>query len=435
MNRRQLWRDLSRFPWRNTAAVLGERFREDRLGLTASSLTFTTTIALVPFFTLALALFTVFPMFATMQGRLQRWLVDSLVPENISRQVLGYLTQFASKASGLGIAGLGVLLVTAIALILTIDRTLNNIWRVPRPRPLGQRILIYWAAITLGPLVLAASLSTTAWVFTASRGIFHDGSALKLLFDALEFLLLAAGMAALYHYVPNTHVRWSHAWAGGVFVAAAIEVAKRVLTWYLGTVPTYSVLYGAFATVPILLVWIYVAWVIVLLGAVIAAYLPSLLTGVARRGGGPGWPMQLAVEALQHLERARAQPFKGLGASELVARMRVDALQLAAVLEALVALDWVGELAEVEETRDPRYVLLADPDATPLAPLAEALMLPRSPSLEGLWTRGALDALRLRDVLAKDEPPEKAAVDPQAVQNLMRPSQMSRYMTQSPMKL
>jgi len=435
MNRRQLWRDLSRFPWRNTAAVLGERFREDRLGLTASSLTFTTTIALVPFFTLALALFTVFPMFATMQGRVQRWLVDSLIPENISRQVLGYLTQFASKASGLGIAGLGVLLVTAVALILTIDKTLNNIWRVPRPRPLGQRILIYWAAITLGPLVLAASLSTTSWVFTASRGIFHDGSVLKLLFDALEFVLLAAGMAALYHYVPNTHVRWSHAWAGGVFVAAAIEIAKRVLTWYLGSVPTYSVLYGAFATVPILLVWIYVAWVIVLLGAVIAAYLPSLLTGVARRGGGPGWPMQLAVEALQHLERARALPFKGLGAGELVARMRVDALQLAAVLETLVALDWVGELAEAEDTRDPRYVLLAEPDRTPVAPLAEALMLPRARSVEGLWTAAPLDALRLRDLLPKDAPGGPPEPDPQAVQNLMRPSQMSRYMAQSPMKL
>ena len=129
MNRQQLWRDLSRFPWGNTAAVLGERFREDRLGLTASSLTFTTTIAMVPFFTVALALFTVFPMFAKLQGRLQRWLIESLIPDNIARQVLGYLTQFSRQANKLGIAGLAVLLVTAIALILTIDKTLNNIWR------------------------------------------------------------------------------------------------------------------------------------------------------------------------------------------------------------------------------------------------------------------------------------------------------------------
>jgi membrane protein len=397
MNRRQWWRDLSHFPWRNTAAVLGERFREDRLGLTASSLTFTTTIAMVPFFTVALALFTVFPMFAKMQGRLQRWLIESLIPDNIARQVLGYLNQFASKASGLGIAGLIVLLITAIALILTIDKTLNNIWRVRTPRPFAQRVLIYWAAITLGPLILAVSLSTTSYVFSASREVV-GGAMVKLVFDGFEFLLLAAGMASLYHYVPNTHVRWAHAWAGGLFVAAAIEIAKRVLAYYLSLVPTYSVLYGAFATFPILLVWIYVAWVIVLLGAVIAAYLPSLLTGVARRGGTAGWPMQLAMEVLQHLAHAQAEPARGVGAADLVARMRVDALQLAPVLETLVVLDWIAPLDEQTADENPRYVLLADP-ATPMAPLLEALLMPRAEPLEGLWREGPLHGLRLGEVL------------------------------------
>ena len=398
MNRQQLWRDLSRFPWGNTAAVLGERFREDRLGLTASSLTFTTTIAMVPFFTVALALFTVFPMFAAMQGRVQRWLIESLIPDNIARQVLGYLNQFASKASGLGVAGLVVLLVTAIALILTIDKTLNSIWRVRTRRPFAQRVLIYWAAITLGPLVLALSLSTTAYVFSVSRDVVGRGM-LKLVFDTFEFVLLAGGVASLYHYVPNTHVKWVHAWAGGVFVAAAIELAKRVLAYYLSLVPTYSVLYGAFATVPILLVWIYVAWVIVLLGAVIAAYLPSLVTGVARRGGTAGWPLQLAVEALQHLAQARAAPARGLGAAELVTRMKVDALQLAPVLETLVALDWIGPLAEEPDNEDPRYVLLADPAGTRLEPLLKELLMPQAPALDNLWQKGPLRTLMLQDVL------------------------------------
>jgi membrane protein len=397
MNRRQLWRDLSRFPWRNTAAVLGERFREDRLGLTASSLTFTTTIAMVPFFTVALALFTVFPMFAKMQGRLQRWLIESLIPDNIARQVLGYLNQFASKASGLGIAGLIVLLITAIALILTIDKTLNNIWRVRTPRPFAQRVLIYWAAITLGPVILAVSLSTTSYVVSATSDVVGRGM-VKLFFDTFEFVLLAVGMASLYHYVPNTNVRWSHAWAGGLFVAAAIEIAKRVLAYYLSLVPTYSVLYGAFATFPILLVWIYVAWVIVLLGAVIAAYLPSLLTGVARRGGAAGWPLQLAMETLQHLARAQATLAKGMGAGELVTRMRVDALQLAPVLETLVALDWIAPLAEEPADEDPRYVLLADP-STSIEPLLKELLMPQAEPLEDLWQKGPLRSLRLGDVL------------------------------------
>ena len=131
--------DIAAFPWRSTVHTLHERFRADRLGLTASSLTFTTTIALVPLMTVALAIFSAFPMFGKLQVALQRWLVESLVPENIARQVLGYLTQFAGQASRLGSLGVVVLFVTALALVLTIDRTLNGIWRVRRPRPLAQR--------------------------------------------------------------------------------------------------------------------------------------------------------------------------------------------------------------------------------------------------------------------------------------------------------
>ena len=400
MNYRQWGKDLSRFPWRNTAAVLTGRFRADRLGLTASSLTFTTIIALVPFFTVALALFTVFPMFATMQGRVQRWLVESLIPDNIARQVLSYLSQFASKANGLGATGLIFLLVSAIALMLTIDKTLNNIWRVHRPRPFAQRVLIYWAAITLGPLILAVSLSTTSYVFSASGQLMGEGEgALRLLFNTLEFLLLAGGLASLYHYVPNTRVKWAHAWTGGIFVAAAIEIAKRVLGYYLSQVPAYSMIYGAFATVPILLVWIYTAWVIVLLGAVIAAYLPSLLSGVARPGGSAGWPFQLAIEALQQLQGAQTASQRGLGANELVQRLRVDALQLAPVLETLVGLDWIAPLAEDPANEDPRYVLLVDPDTTSLKPLIGQLLLPRVEALEPVWTYGPLAAMRLRDAL------------------------------------
>lgn len=404
--------ELSHFPWKTTAQTLRERFREDHLGLTASSLTFTTILALVPFFTVALAVFTAFPIFGKLQEALQGWLVSSLVPDSISRQVLGYLTLFASKASSLGAAGFSILLATALALILTIDRTLNDIWRVQRLRPLGQRVLIYWAAITLGPLLMGASLALTSYVMSASGGLVKrlpDG--VQLLFDSIQFVVLAGGMAALYHYVPNTPVKWRHAWTGGLFVAVCIELAKKVLAVYLGKVPTYSVVYGAFATLPILLVWIYVAWVIVLLGAVVTAYLPSLLAGVARRGTVAGWTFQLAVEVLQALHRARQQPAKGLRPSQLAQLLRVDGLQLAPVLEALTALDWVGQVndAAVGEAVVPesRYVLLANPGATPLAPLVQRLLLERSESLQPLWAKARLEGLLLEDVLqtsARTEP-------------------------------
>jgi len=276
---------------------------------------------------------------------------------------------------------------------------------VRRLRPLGQRVLIYWAAITLGPLLLGGSLALTSYALSASRGLVDQlPGGLRLLFDSLEFFVLAAGMAGLYHYVPNTQVNWRHAWAGGVFVAVCIELAKKGLALYVAKVPTYSAVYGTFATLPILLVWTYVAWVIVLLGAVVAAYLPSLLAGVARRSGHQGWNFELAVEVLQQLHAARQTRVHGLRLDELAQRLRVDALQLEPPLDALLGLDWVGRLQEEDEATqrqaEPRYVLLADPQATPLAPLVQRLLLERSASLEGLWGRAGLDGLRLGDVLA-----------------------------------
>jgi membrane protein len=400
MDFRTLLQDLSRFPWKSTAGTLRERFREDRLGLTASSLTFTTTIALVPFFTVALAVFTAFPMFGKLQGALQQWLVQSLVPETIARQVLGYLTQFAGKASRLGAVGLAALFFTAFALVLTIDRTLNGIWRVKRPRPLAQRVLIYWAAITLGPLLLAASLSLTSYALSASRGVVSAiPGALGMLLEVVEFALLASGLAALYRFVPNTPVRAAHAWSGALFAAIALEGAKKLLAIYFGKVPTYSAVYGAFATVPILLVWIYVAWVIVLLGAVVAAYLPSLIAGTRRRATAHGWQFQLAIEVLQQLQQVRASARRGLSAGELSQALEVDPLQLEPVLETLIALDWVGRLNEVEDQEHTRYLLLADVESTSLEPLLRHLLLPASAATERLWKSGNWSGVYLRDAL------------------------------------
>ena len=370
------------------------------MGLTASSLTFTTSIALVPFFTVALAVFTAFPMFSKLQQALQAWLVESLIPDNIARQVLGYLTQFSGQASKLGIAGLAVLVVTAIALILTIDRTLNSIWRVRKPRPLAQRVLIYWAAITLGPLVLAASLSVTSYVVSASSGLVGAmPMSVRFFLDMAQFFLVAGGMAALYRYVPNTYVKWAHAFAGGLFVAAGLETAKKLVGIYLSAVPTYSMVYGAFAALPILLVWIYVSWVIVLLGAAIAAYLPSLLAGVVRRGSSHGWHFQLAIEVLQHLDRARSTELMGMSASQLAESLEIDGLQLEPVLETLVALDWAGQLNDAQGRPEARYLLLVQPDATLLEPLMQKLLLEQAPSVKKLWEKGHWCALRLRDAL------------------------------------
>ena len=402
IDRFKVWlHDVASVRWLDAAHTLRERFREDRLGLTASSLTFTTTIALVPFFTVALAVFTAFPMFAKFQDVLQKWLVESLVPDNIARQVLGYLSQFAGKASKLGVVGLAALLGSALALIFTIDRTLNSIWRVRARRPFGQRVLIYWAAITLGPVVLGASLSMTSYALSASKGLVGAmPGGVGLLLDVLQFLLVAGGMAAMFHYVPNTFVRWGHAWMGGLFVSTLMELAKKLLALYLSKVPTYSAVYGAFATLPILLVWIYMAWVIVLLGAALTAYVPSLIAGIPRRRSGMGWQFQLALEVLRELDLAASLPTKGQTMAQLCITLAVDAQRVEPVVEALIALDWIGQLNEADVYgAEARYVLLAAPEQVTLAPLMDRLLLPRNASSEKLWQGGQWSASSLRQVI------------------------------------
>ncbi|MDB5819305.1 MAG: putative ribonuclease transrane protein [Rhizobacter sp.] len=389
---------LSTWPWLDTVKTLNLRFREDRLGITAGSLTFTTIIALVPLVTVTLAIFTAFPMFATFRSALETWFLQSLVPNNIAQPVLEALTQFASKAKGLGTVGLVFLLFTALALMLTIDRTLNSIWRVAKPRPIAQRVLVYWAAATLGPLLLGVSLTVTSEAVSASRG--WTGA----MPDSFAWLLTVAGfglqvlaMAALFHSVPNTVVRWRHATAGGLFVAIGFEVAKRLLAWYVSSVPTYSMLYGTFATVPIFLIWIYFGWVIVLLGAVIAAYAPSLQMRVVRRRVVPGYRFHLAVAMLRQLVRARSVGERGLSAAQISQTLRTDPLQIEPILDLLVGIDWAARL---DEAGDARYVLLVDAPTTSATPLLRRMLLDPEPDLQGFWRRAQLDSMSLEEMLA-----------------------------------
>jgi membrane protein len=393
---------LADFPWRHATQTLRARFREDRLGQTAGSLTYTTVIALVPMLTVALAVITAFPVFSDFQTVLQKRLVESFVPDNISRQVLGYLTQFANKASRLGAAGVMALLLTALALVFTIDRTLNAIWRVRRRRPLAQTMLLYWAAVTLGPLLMGASFVLMSQVVAASQGLIADTpDGLRLLLNGLEFGLMVWAVSALFKYVPYTQVRWSHALVGGLWVALATEAARKVLVYYFGKMSTYSSIYGAFASLPILLIWIYLAWTIVLIGAVLVANLPSLVGGIKRDGRSVGWRFQLALEVLQRLNVARHANERGLSLMQLCEALHVDPLQLEEVLNTMVELDWVGRLSESahvhQDLQESRYVFLADPHQTLLTPLMNRLLLVRSTESEGLWMKW--QDLRLRDVL------------------------------------
>jgi membrane protein len=388
--------EILQFPWRQMMRTLWQRFREVRLGMTASSLTFTTVLALVPLFTLGLAIFTAFPIFAKVQDQLQRWLIDSLVPESISRQVLGSLTQFSKKANRLGLVGLVAVVMTSLALLVTIDRTLGQIWRVSRQRPWAQRVLIYWAGLTLGPLFLGGSLAISSYLFTGYLSDYADWLpvTVRSMLDLVEFGLLAATVTGLYYYLPNTRVDWRHALIGGVAVALGLELAKNLLAIYLAQMPTYSAIYGAFSAVPILLVWIYVAWVVVL-----SASLPEIGRQAKRQADGPGWSFRLSLEVLKLLHDARLTSPQGLRLQDMASQLHIEHRHAIRVMDALNELAWIGRIEQANAKAESTWVLLIDLAATPLAPLVEKLWLARPQEVDLIWQQMQLDQLNVADVI------------------------------------
>lgn len=277
-------------------------------------------------------------------------------------------------------------MVSAVALILTIDRSLNSIWRVRQQRAWGHRLLLYWAALTLGPLLVAAGLLTMASVITWSGGsLRYQGPGVKMALGVLEFLLLWGGISALYRWVPNTYVAWRPVLVGSFVTALVLEGARSVLAWYLASMPTFSLIYGTFATVPILLVWIYTAWVVVLLGAVLVASWPALsndsLDGYEEQAGRG---FALALGCLRLLQQARLQSAGGLGLDSLAQPLQADPWQVQEVLDNLVELDWVGVL---DEPKAPRYALLIDLASTRAAPLMSQLLLSDNAQTQAVWAR------------------------------------------------
>jgi membrane protein len=224
----------------------------------------------------------------------------------------------------------------------------------------------------------------------------------RWLLVGFEFLLLTACVSGLYFYVPYTRVRWRHAITAGFLVAASLELAKKGMAFYLLEVPTYSLVYGAFAAVPILLVWIYVTWLLVLLGAVLASSLPELGREQWRQPEGAGWSFRLALEVLSALNAAKMGEQRGVSAGALAAQLRLEPSELQQVMAVLHELDWVGRLTEPNDQAQARQVLLIDPAQTRVAPLADRLLVLRTSVMDPLWVQTGLDQVSVAQLLPPD---------------------------------
>jgi membrane protein len=274
--------------WRYLAAfgiALPRRLFEDRLTQAAGSLTYTTLLAIVPLLAVALAFTTAFPAFDRAIEALRDYVNKNFLPEarGVHLAVL-QLNEFAAGARKLTGVGLAVLGVTAVMLMLSIDDILNRLFRVERKRSLAQRVAMYWAVLTLGPLLIGAGLSMTSALAASSFGILQLDRIAQTLLRVLPFLLTWTALAALYILVPNRKVPLMSALAGSLLAGIAFELAKRGFAVFVSGFPTYTLIYGAFAGLLIFLIWVYVSWLIVLVGATFTATLvePSATIRMSR---------------------------------------------------------------------------------------------------------------------------------------------------------
>ena len=254
------------------------RFVEDRLNASAAALTFVSLFALVPLLTVTLSIASALPAAGNIEDKLNEFLLQFLLPES-STQVVQYLSTFISQARSLTAFGVIILLVSAILMLRNVEKALNDIWRNRANRKPLASFLLYWAVLSLGPAAIGFGLGIRAYLFAATNdwGGLHLFGLGSLLISLLPFVISAIGLTCLYAVVPNCQVPLRHALIGGVFAAITFTIARMLFTAIMAK-SSYTLVYGAFAAVPLFLLWIYVTWIIVLIGAVLAHSLSAYQT-------------------------------------------------------------------------------------------------------------------------------------------------------------
>lgn len=354
------------------------RFFTERLTAAAASLTYSTLLAIVPLMVIAFAILSSFPAFTAVKMQMQELFLSAVVPE-AGAAIEDYLENFTRNASNLTAVGVVALAVTAVLLLYTIEDTLNRIWHVERPRPVFVRLLIFWAILTLGPLLIAGSITLTSDLTTLTARTefpgFGDAYFPQRLHETwvvstmISLAISTLGFTALFVLVPACRVRIWHAAIGAAFAAIAFEILSWGFNSFLTSGSSYETIYGALAAGPVFLIWIYMSWMVIILGAVAAASMPDWLlarAAVAKVDLRPSDRLAIAVSLLAKLHR-QAQSGGMMDEQELV-----EAAPLEARDEIFDALQRSGYLCQTEENR---VALARDMHTTTVFDLAADLNL------------------------------------------------------------
>ncbi|MBL4822434.1 MAG: virulence factor BrkB family protein [Colwellia sp.] len=263
-------------PWRHYLSFfhyLFRRVKKEQLQVVAGYLSYVSLMSLVPLMVVALSIATAFPIFAEIHHSVEQFVYDNFVP-TASDVVQQYLSSFVDNASKMSAVAISFLFIVALLLISAIDKSFNNLWQVTKKRRVITSFSMYWMILTLGPLLVGASIAITSYIVSlVSLGVDDSFGLTSLFFRLLPLLSSLAAFVLLYMLVPNTTVPFKYALSGALVAAIFFELAKKIFAAYLTAFPSYQAIYGALAIIPILFLWVYLSWLIVLGGALITVSL------------------------------------------------------------------------------------------------------------------------------------------------------------------
>ncbi|NUO71714.1 MAG: YihY family inner membrane protein, partial [Frateuria sp.] len=348
---------------------LARRFLEDNLFQAAGALSYTTVFALVPLSMVVFGVLSAFPVFNEWSDRLSDYIFSNFVP-SAARSVEAYLKQFSSNAGQLTTAGVIALVVSLLITLNGVESAFNRIWRVKSARPRLGRFLVYWTVLTLGALMAAASLAISAKFFAMSVFKTDAGHALQsLMLRTAPMLIEWLAFAAIYRVVPHRTIHWRHAFAGALLAAVLFELVKWGLGIYLGSFNSYSRIYGPLAVVPILLLWIYLSWVAILLGASLASSMSEFRYQPVGMRLPLGFEMYGLLRLLARFNEVRKEG-RGLHSDDIE--------QLEPMLTDALVQQMLAQLCEINVLRraeNGEWLLSRDLDELTLAELYEACQL------------------------------------------------------------
>ena len=256
------------------------RVKRDSIGLEASALSFTSILALIPAISVCFYIFAVFPAFEEFRDSLKSFATANFMPV-FSESLGNYVGTFVEHSGKLTATSTVIFFVISLLLVRSIDQCLNRIWRGGR-RKLGTMIAIYWTLLTLGPVALGIII----WIFTRVMGFAISanstiGAPLMIAYFIFRILIECAVLTALYIIVPRVRVKFQDALLGAIFVTVVFEVSKKLFSLFILNFSNYEAIYGAIAAIPVLFVWIYISWWIVLIGAEFTASLGVVRSGLS----------------------------------------------------------------------------------------------------------------------------------------------------------